>query len=107
MGDMPAQPDCLVTRPAADQPMGFDAERTFSWVRKGAATILDQGLISGSNFVVTLALARLLGPESYGAYALVFSVFLLFAMLHQAILQEPMAVLASWHFSDRRREYLG
>ena len=81
--------------------------RTLFWARKMSGTILDQGLISGSNFVINLALARLLGPQQYGAYAVVFSIFLLFGTLHQSVLLEPMSVLEPSYFAGRRREYLG
>jgi O-antigen/teichoic acid export membrane protein len=81
--------------------------RSLFWARKFSGTILDQGLISGSNFVINLALARVLGPQAYGAYAVVFSIFLLFGTVHQSVLLEPMSVLEPAHFSTRRREYLG
>ena len=54
--------------------------------------MLDQGLISGSNFVIGVLLARWLLPAQYGAYALAFSVFLLVSFLHQALLTEPQRV---------------
>jgi O-antigen/teichoic acid export membrane protein len=77
------------------------------WVGKGFLAILDQGLISGSNFWISVLLARWLVPEQYGAYALAFAVFLLVSLVYQALLLEPMSVFGSSTYRDRPREYLG
>lgn len=74
-----------------------------SWAGKGALTLADQGLISGSNFAVAVLLARWLPPEEYGAYAIAMSLFLLLANVHQALILEPFMVL----HDTRRREGLG
>jgi O-antigen/teichoic acid export membrane protein len=63
------------------------------WGRHASATIFDQGFVSGSNFLLGVLLARLLGPERYGVYVLAFSLFLLAAQLHQALILDPMAAL--------------
>jgi O-antigen/teichoic acid export membrane protein len=69
--------------------------------------MLDQGLISGSNFLITILLARWLAPEQYGAFALAFSVFLLLAGVHESLVTEPMMVFGPSSYGNRRREYLG
>lgn len=81
--------------------------RCRSWVGKGLAAILDQGLVSGSNFLLTVLLARWLQPEQYGAYALAFAIFLLLSLLQHALLLEPMSVLGPSLYRGRRRDYLG
>jgi hypothetical protein len=43
------------------------------WFAKGGLAIVDYGLISGSNFLLGVLLARWLSPRDYGAYALSFS----------------------------------
>ena len=50
-----------------------------TWLQKGLYAVLDQGLISGSNFLLTILLARWLAPEQYGAYALSFAIFVFFS----------------------------
>jgi len=69
--------------------------------------IFDQGLISGSNFFLGIVLARWLGAEQYGAYALAFSTFLLVSLIYQALLLEPMSVFGSSTYRGSVRQYLG
>ena len=49
---------------------GFGLAKFLRWMTKGGLAILDNGLISGSNFLLGILLARWLAPEEYGAYAL-------------------------------------
>jgi O-antigen/teichoic acid export membrane protein len=68
------------------------AGRLRRWATKGGFAIADQGLISGSNFLLGVFFARWLVPEDYGAYSLAFSIFLLLSIIYQAVLLEPMMV---------------
>jgi O-antigen/teichoic acid export membrane protein len=81
-------------------------QQVIPWAMKGGLAILDQGLITGSNFVIGILLARWMAPEQYGAYAVAFAVFLLVAMLYQALLIEPMAVFGAAAYRDCIRGYL-
>jgi O-antigen/teichoic acid export membrane protein len=74
---------------------------------KGALAVVDQGLISGSNYLLGIMLARWLAPAEYGAYALAFSVFLGASLAYQAILLEPMSVFGGSIYSSRLRPYVG
>ena len=76
------------------------------WVTKGGLAIVDQGLISGSNFLIGILLARWLMPEQYGAFALAFSVFLLLSYVYQSFLAEPQAVFSGSAYSRSLRGYL-
>ena len=76
-------------------------------MRRGSLAIIDQALISGSNFAIGILLARWLAPNQYGSYALTFSIFLLLAQIQQALLLEPQSVLGPAEFSARLPEYLG
>src|SRR5690349_22036042 len=62
------------------------------WLGKGFLALADQGLLSGSNFVVAILLARWLTRDEYGAYAMGFSIFILLYGFHNAFLLEPMSV---------------
>ncbi len=77
-----------------------------AWATKGGFAILDQGLISGSNFLIGILLARWMAPASYGAYALAFSVFLLLAMLYQSMVLEPMGVFGGAVYRLSLKSYI-
>jgi O-antigen/teichoic acid export membrane protein len=76
------------------------------WATKGGLAILDQGLISGSNFLISILLARWLMPTQYGAFSLAFSVFLLLSYVYQSLLSEPQGVFAGSAYSQCLRGYL-
>src|ERR1051326_2735051 len=78
-----------------------------AWSPKGALALLDQGLISGANFIVGILLARNLAPHGYGAYALAFQVFLFLSVGYSAMVLEPLSVFGSSVYRDTNREYLG
>lgn len=67
--------------------------RKLVWAGKGVLAVLDQGLLSGSNFLIGILLARWLTRDEYGAYALGFSIFLFLSGFHNAFFLEPMSVL--------------
>lgn len=76
------------------------------WAPSGLLALTDQGLISGSNFIAGVLLARSAGPGPYGAYMLVFAAFLLIANVHQALVLEPTSVYAFTLFPNRNDRYL-
>jgi O-antigen/teichoic acid export membrane protein len=76
------------------------------WVSKAGFAVLDQGLISGSNFLVSILLARWLVPEQYGAYAVAFGVFILLSLVYQSLVLEPMAVFGGSSYDGCLRGYL-
>jgi len=75
------------------------------WVKKGGYALADQGLISGSNFVVSILLARWLTRDGYGAYAVAFGIFVLLTVLYLSVVLEPMSVFAGT-YKDNLRGYL-
>jgi O-antigen/teichoic acid export membrane protein len=77
-----------------------------TWTTKGGMAIVDQGLITGSNFLLSILLARWLSRDEYGAFALGFAVFLLVATLYQALLLEPMSVFGGSVYHSRLGSYL-
>jgi O-antigen/teichoic acid export membrane protein len=81
-------------------------QRVIFWIQKGGFAILDQGLISGSNFVISILLARWLVPEQYGAYAVAFGIFVLLSLVYQSLVLEPMAVFGGSSYRDCLRGYL-
>jgi len=85
---------------------GTLAQKLFRWTTKSGLAILDQGLISGSNFAASILLARWLAPAQYGAYAVAFGVFILLSLVYLALLLEPMAVFGGSSYHNCLREYL-
>lgn len=76
------------------------------WVRRGGFAVADQGLVSSSNFAVSILLARWLEADQYGAFALVFALFLLLSMLYQCLLLEPMSVFGGGAYRAELKSYL-
>jgi O-antigen/teichoic acid export membrane protein len=63
------------------------------WATRSFLAVLDQGLLSSANFILQVSLARWLLPHEYGAFALVFAVYMFFFGIHYALVQEPASVL--------------
>lgn len=80
--------------------------KLITWAMKGCLAIADQGLITGSNFVIGVLLARWLPADQYGVYAVAYAMFLLFSMLHQSLLQEPQMVFGASAYCHCPRGYL-
>ena len=81
-------------------------QKLIPWVMKGGLALLDQGVFAGSNFVMSILLARWMPPEQYGAYAVAFAVFLFLVNCHQSLLLEPMMVFGSSVYRNSLRGYL-
>jgi len=80
---------------------------SWRWIGKGLGALADQGMVSGSTFVLNLFLARWLGAEQYGAFAIAFSIFLFVSSFHNAMLLEPMSVFGPGPYRNSLPEYLG
>jgi len=80
--------------------------RLVRWVSKGGLAILDQGLISGSNFLVSILLARWLTPDQYGAYAIAFGIYMMLTLVYQSLVLEPFGVFGGSLFSGNLRGYV-
>lgn len=76
------------------------------WAMKGGLALLDQGVFAGSNFVISILLARWLSPEQYGMYAVAFAVLLFLLNFHQGLMLEPMLVFGSSVYRDCLRGYV-
>ena len=96
----------VATEMAVESEPGGFVQNIVRWVTKGGLAILDQGLISGSNFAISIALARWLAPGQYGAFSLAFSVFLLLSYVYQSLLSEPQGVFSGSAYSQCLRGYL-
>jgi O-antigen/teichoic acid export membrane protein len=61
----------------------------FTWA------FLDQILSSGSNFLVAIVIARILGPEQFGAFALAYATWITLMGLNRSILIQPYVISVS------------
>jgi len=77
------------------------------WIRNGTFALTDQALISTSNFILSVLLARWLGSVEYGVYALAFAVYLFLLGCFQALVIEPVSVFGAAEYSERFDVYLG
>ncbi len=75
------------------------------WAGRGFWAVVDQALFAGTNFLVSILLARWLEPAAYGAFSVAYSVFLLLGTLHTALWTEPMMVYGSGRFRDTFASY--
>lgn len=85
----------------------FSKSQIFHWSKKGSIAILDQVLFNGVHFLINILLARWLIPTKYGVFAIAFSIFLISAALHSALLVEPMLVFGAGKYQNRFKKYLG
>lgn len=67
----------------------------------------DQALFAGSNFIVSLLLARWLESQAYGAVSLAYSLLLLVGVLQLGFFNEPMMVYGSGRFRNSFWSYKG
>jgi O-antigen/teichoic acid export membrane protein len=81
-------------------------QKLIPWAMKGGLALLDQGVFAGSNFVISILLARWLSAEQYGMYAVAFAVLLFLLNFHQGLLLEPMLVFGSSVYRECLRGYL-
>src|SRR3990172_10601187 len=67
----------------------------WKWGKRVGYSVLDQGLFSGANFLLSILLARWLSPEEFGAYAVAVSGFLLGFGLFNSVILDPLMVFGS------------
>jgi O-antigen/teichoic acid export membrane protein len=69
--------------------------------------VIEQGLFGGSTFVLNVLLARWLEPQQYGTFVVAYTIFLLAAAVHTALLSEPMVIFGAGKYASQFRAYLG
>ena len=60
---------------------------------KSYVALIDQGLASGANFLITVLLARQMIPAEFGVFVLTYSILLFIKSLQMALITQPMSVL--------------
>jgi O-antigen/teichoic acid export membrane protein len=82
-------------------------DRLWFWGLRSGLSLLDQGLFSGSSFLLNIFLARWLSKEAYGAFAVCFAGMLFLTGFHNVLLIEPMTVIGPSCYPDRLTGYFG
>lgn len=82
-------------------------DRLWFWGLRSGLSFLDQGLFSGSSFLLNVFLARWLSKEAYGAFAVCFAGMLFLTGFHNVLLIEPMTVIGPSCYPDRLTGYFG
>ena len=72
--------------------------------KEKVTVLFDQSLVSGVNFVVSALLARLLGLDQFGLFALAWMVVLFASSLHQALIISPLYTI--YPKSEEKEKYL-
>src|SRR3970040_214817 len=62
------------------------------WIPPGGLNLIGQAAVSLTTFLASVLLARWMGPEAFGAYAVAFSALLLVSGLQNGMILEPMSV---------------
>lgn len=76
------------------------------WGPSAGFSLVDQAVFSGANFLLNVLLARWLVPAEYGAFAVVYALFLFLSGFHNALIVEPMSVLQPAQQSTSLTAYL-
>jgi hypothetical protein len=68
--------------------------------------IVDQGIFATSNFIMNVLFARWLSASDYGLFAMSFSAYLFFTVIHWGVFLEPLLVLSGRIDASQRRSYI-
>jgi len=71
-------------------------------IQRAGWSFADQALNSGTNFALSVVIARNVGAAEFGAFGLVFSCYLLAVGFTRAVAGEPLLVRASVGDADER-----
>lgn len=102
--DVDAPPGGIERRPP---PRGKLARLWGPTARNSLLSVLDQGLVSIGNFVTSVLLGRLAGLEELGAYTLGFTMLIVAATAHEALVAIPYTVFGNRLDDDARRSLAG
>lgn len=76
------------------------------WAVKGSYAVADQGILSLTNFLLSIYAVRWLSPIEFGVFAVCLSLALLPSSIFNGILLEPMSVLGPLNNKQRLPRYL-
>ena len=80
-------------------------ERVFKRFKSSGYVLFDQAILSGTNFLTGILLARFLGIETYGLFALLWMIVLFGLSFSQAFVTKPMLSLGPQKESEDQNHY--
>ena len=75
------------------------------WGIRLSLSLVDSGATISAGLLVNLLLARWLPAQHYGAFALVFALYLFLATIHNALVLEPMSVFGPANYQRSLADY--
>jgi len=97
-----------------DEPRRNALHRTWAWslrlhrtYRETNWALVDQGVVSGVNFLTMVLLARLLGVEQFGKFSIAWLVLLFFKSIQAALVVAPMMTIGPKQRDDEQALYYG
>lgn len=97
-----------------DKPGSNALQRTWAWslrlhrtYRETNWALVDQGVVSGVNFLTMVLLARMLGVEQFGKFSIAWLVLLFFKSLQAALVVAPMMSIGPKQSEEERAHYYG
>ena len=102
--------DCPESRPRSARRSWHQAFKGAVWsttARSGAISILDQAVLSGTNFATSVLIGRLCGEAELGVYFLAMSIVLFARGIQDQIIGAPYAVYCHRHSDRALRSYSG
>jgi len=69
------------------------SKRLVAFLGKGGGGVLEQGVFSGTNFLISILLARWLLPQEYGLFALIYSAMFFGLLVQTVFFVEPMYII--------------
>lgn len=100
---VPAQETAAAAWPAA----GAWARLRAAAANKNTLALLDQAVVSGTNFVTTIVVARWCGASELGIYALGFSLLVTWACVQESLIALPYTIYRHRHRDGSQADYAG
>ncbi|MBK8189613.1 MAG: oligosaccharide flippase family protein [Vampirovibrionales bacterium] len=104
---MSAQPETMTRHTTRWRGRLTAVRRNMTDARALNWTLLDQGLVSGVNFLTGIVLARCLGLEAFGRFSAVWLAISLAATLQMAMILAPMMSIGPQQNADDEPAYYG
>ena len=78
-----------------------------SLLYKSGIASIDQALLSGINFLISIVLIKTVSKPEYGLYSIFFPITLFMGSIQNAVINTPLAVLLITKKGDEKRKYVG